>query len=73
MSTFDLCPLQAGPKKPKQVPTINADGHKIWKMTVKWSSIRTFAPLQRESAQKEVDHLFETLSTSVDWIRWHRR
>jgi hypothetical protein len=53
-------------KKPKQVPTINADGHKTWKMTVNWSSIRTFAPLQRESAQKEVDHFFETLSTSVD-------
>ncbi|MET3174714.1 UNVERIFIED_ORG: hypothetical protein ABIB52_002565 [Arthrobacter sp. UYCu721] len=53
-------------KKPKQVPTINADGHKTWTMTVNWSSIRTFAPLQRESAQKAVDHFFETFSTSVD-------
>ncbi|MGO4246158.1 hypothetical protein AB4Y87_03010 [Paenarthrobacter sp. RAF54_2] len=53
-------------KKPKQVPTINADGHKTWKMTVNWSSIRTLAPLQRGSAQKEVDYFFETLSTSVD-------
>lgn len=53
-------------KKPKQVPTINADGHETWKMAVNWSSIRTFAPLWRESAQKEVDQFFETLSTSVD-------
>lgn len=53
--------------KPKQVPTINADGHKTWTMTVNWSSIRTWAPVQRESAQKEVDHFFfETLSTWVD-------
>lgn len=53
-------------KKPKQVPTINADGHESWKMTVKWSSIRTFAPLLRESAKKEADHLFNMLATSVD-------
>jgi hypothetical protein len=53
--------------KPKQVPTINGDGHKTWTMTVDWSSIRTWAPVQRESAQKEVDHFFfETLSTWVD-------
>jgi hypothetical protein len=52
--------------KPKQVPTINADGHKTWTMTVDWSSIRTWAPVQRESAQKEVDHFFGALSTSVD-------
>jgi hypothetical protein len=53
-------------KKSKQVPAINADGHKTRKMTVNWSNIRTVAPFQRESAQKEVDHFFETLSTSVD-------
>ena len=47
MFTFDRCPLQAGPKKPKQVPMINTDGHETWKMTVKWSSIRTFVQLQR--------------------------
>lgn len=53
--------------KPKQVLTINADGHKTWTMTVDWSSIRTWAPVQRESAQKKVDHFFfETLSTWVD-------
>ena len=52
-------------KKPKQVPTINSDGTKTWKMTVNWSSIRTFAPFLRESSQKEVDHFFETLSSSV--------
>ncbi|WP_332602522.1 hypothetical protein [Arthrobacter sp. S2(2024)] len=52
-------------KKPKQVPTTNADGTKTWKMTVNWSSIRTFAPLWRESSQKDVDHFFETLSSSV--------
>ena len=40
--------------------------HETWKMTVDWSSIRTFGPIQREIAQKEVDHFFETLSTSVD-------
>lgn len=53
-------------KKPKQVPTINADGYETWTMTVNWSSIRTFAPLLRESSRKEVDHFFETLSASVD-------
>lgn len=53
-------------KTPEQTPTINADGHKTWKMTVDWSSIRTLAPLLRESSQKEVDHFFETLSSSVD-------
>ncbi|MGO4383407.1 hypothetical protein [Specibacter sp. RAF43] len=52
-------------KKPQQTPTINADGQKTRKMTVDWSSIRTFAPLLRESSQKEVDHFFETLSSSV--------
>ncbi|MHC6223156.1 hypothetical protein [Arthrobacter sp. MMS24-S77] len=36
------------------------------RLTVNWSSTRTFAPLQGESAQKEVDYFFETLSTSVD-------
>lgn len=53
-------------KKPKQSPTINADGHETWKMTVKWSSIRTFAPLQRESAKKDVDYFFKTLATPGD-------
>lgn len=53
-------------KKLKQVPTINENGHEISKMTVDWSNIRTFAPLLRESTQKEVDHLFETLSMSAD-------
>lgn len=53
-------------EKPKQVPTINADGHETWEMTVKWSNIRTFAPLWRLIAQNEVDHFFETLLTSAD-------
>lgn len=53
-------------KKPKQSPTINADGHKTFEMTVDWSSIRTFAPLLRESAKKEADHFFKTLATTVD-------
>lgn len=53
-------------KKLKQVPTINADGHETWQMMVNWSSIRTLAPLLRESARKEVDYFFETLSTSAD-------
>lgn len=52
-------------KKPEQTPTIDEHGHEIWKMTVDWSSIRTFAPLLRESSQKEVDHFFEALSSSV--------
>lgn len=51
-------------KTPKQ--TINTVGYKIWKATVGWSSIRTFAPLLRESNQKEIDHFFERLSSSVD-------
>ncbi|WP_159619440.1 hypothetical protein [Arthrobacter zhaoguopingii] len=53
-------------KKPEQTPTIDADGHSSWKMTVDWSNIRTFAPLLRESSQKEVDLFFETLSASVN-------
>lgn len=53
-------------KKPHRVPTINANGFESLKMTVNWSSIRTFAPSMRESSQREVDHFFETLSSSVE-------
>lgn len=55
--------LMSKTKKPDEAPTINEYGHETWKMTVDWSSIRTFAPLFRESSQKEVDHFFETLSS----------
>lgn len=59
--------MKSRPPSPGSFPgAINAGGHKTWTMAVNRSSIRTFEPLQRESARKEVDHFFETLSTSVD-------
>lgn len=53
-------------KKPKQLPTIDADGNETWKMLVDWSNIRTLAPLIRESTKNEADHFLKSFATPSD-------